>query len=118
MSDLVARLRGHVSDGVGGGVALCHEAADEIERLTAKFDAVKALVEPIAVNPNGLDALAAGERGMASAVLTILADTDEPKAGWVFGKCAREATRGYDDGQIPEHHRTCPKRTEAKEQGR
>lgn len=31
---------------------------------------------------------------------------------WVCGKCAREIAQGYDDGQIPEHHRTCPKRHE------
>lgn len=31
---------------------------------------------------------------------------------WVCGKCAREIARGDDDGQIPEHHRTCPKRAQ------
>lgn len=46
-----------------------------------------------------------------------LADTDEPKAGWVCSKCAREAVRGYDDGQIPEHHRTCPKRVTDTDEG-
>lgn len=29
---------------------------------------------------------------------------------WVCGKCAREVAQGHDDGQFPEHHRTCPKR--------
>lgn len=32
---------------------------------------------------------------------------------WACGKCAREVARGGDDGQIPEHHRTCPKRESA-----
>lgn len=27
---------------------------------------------------------------------------------WVCGKCARWLERGFDDGQIPNHHRTCP----------
>ena len=31
---------------------------------------------------------------------------------WVCGKCAREVAQGVDDGQIPEHHRTCPKRAQ------
>lgn len=31
---------------------------------------------------------------------------------WVCGKCAREVLLGHDDGQIPEHHRTCPKRAQ------
>lgn len=31
---------------------------------------------------------------------------------WACGKCAREIALGHDDGQIPEHHRTCPKRTQ------
>lgn len=31
---------------------------------------------------------------------------------WVCGKCAREVALGYDDGQMPEHHRTCPKRVQ------
>lgn len=40
--------------------------------------------------------------------------TDEPTpvqeaAKWICGKCAREIARGFDDGQIPEHHSTCPK---------
>lgn len=43
------------------------------------------------------------------------AATDEPtpiNGKWVCGKCARAVARGYDDGQIPEHHRTCPKYVE------
>lgn len=32
---------------------------------------------------------------------------------WICGKCAREVAQGVDDGQIPEHHRTCPKRAQA-----
>lgn len=32
---------------------------------------------------------------------------------WVCGKCAREVTLGRDDGQIPRHHRTCPKGAQA-----
>ena len=31
---------------------------------------------------------------------------------WVCGKCDREVAQGVDDGQIPEHHRTCPKRAQ------
>ena len=31
---------------------------------------------------------------------------------WMCGKCAREVAQGVDDGQIPEHHRTCPKRAQ------
>ena len=31
---------------------------------------------------------------------------------WVCGKCAREVAQGVDDGQIPEHHRTCHKRAQ------
>ena len=31
---------------------------------------------------------------------------------WICGKCAREVAQGVDDGQIPEHHRTCPKRAQ------
>ncbi|QDB74743.1 hypothetical protein SEA_BARB_67 [Gordonia phage Barb] len=29
---------------------------------------------------------------------------------WTCGKCERAERLGEDDGQIPEHHRTCPKR--------
>lgn len=32
---------------------------------------------------------------------------------WICGKCAREVAQGVDDGQIPEHHRTCHKRAQA-----
>lgn len=31
---------------------------------------------------------------------------------WICGKCAREVAQGVDDGQIPEHHRTCHKRVQ------
>ena len=31
-------------------------------------------------------------------------------SAWRCGKCDREAARGEDDGQIPEHHRTCARR--------
>ena len=31
---------------------------------------------------------------------------------WICGKCAREVAQGVDDGQIPEHHRTCHKRAQ------
>ena len=31
---------------------------------------------------------------------------------WICGKCAREVAQGHDDGQIPEHHRTCHKRAQ------
>lgn len=35
---------------------------------------------------------------------------NQQKAGWVCSKCAREMLKGFDDGQVPEHHRTCEKR--------
>ncbi|QRI45025.1 hypothetical protein SEA_PHLOP_63 [Gordonia phage Phlop] len=36
------------------------------------------------------------------------AERQDPK--WTCGKCERAERLGEDDGQIPEHHRTCPKR--------
>lgn len=36
--------------------------------------------------------------------------TPVEKPAWRCGKCEREETLGYDDRQIPKHHRTCPKR--------
>lgn len=37
-------------------------------------------------------------------------ENERAAAKWVCTKCAREAILGFDDGQIPEHFRTCPKR--------
>ena len=45
----------------------------------------------------------------------LLSEGAPTETKWVCGKCSREQARGHDDGQIPEHHRTCPKRTEAKQ---
>lgn len=45
----------------------------------------------------------------------LLSEGTPTETKWVCGKCSREQARGHDDGQIPEHHRTCPKRTEAKQ---
>ena len=55
------------------------------------------------------------ESARAALVAAGVAPQVPSEAKWVCGKCSREQARGYDDGQIPEHHRTCPKRTEAKQ---
>lgn len=94
-----------------------HDAPELARAMKAKLDAVKAWVEAQKVDHTQHWHEAAPEfvpvtyrSREARDVAAILADTDEGKAGWMCSKCAREAVRGYDDGQIPEHHRTCSKR--------
>lgn len=50
------------------------------------------------------------EEHSAPANVTQSAEFDREAQKWVCSKCAREIARGHDDGQIPEHHRTCLKR--------
>lgn len=47
---------------------------------------------------------------LATEPISHLSVESEEKSTWLCGKCERENALGYDDRQIPKHHRTCPKR--------
>lgn len=67
----------------------------EFSRWAKKDVDNREALKRIATEPLPEDTLSAGVRVM--------------NGKWVCTKCAREAALGYDDGQLPEHFRTCPK---------
>lgn len=53
---------------------------------------------------------AALDKAMPVIALAAVSETTPSEPQWRCGKCDREEALGYDDFQIGEHHRTCPKR--------